>query len=217
MLLIGAGGAALVAAGSYVDEPILNGMQDAVGPDNLFLRIANEFGSAWALGAPAAAFGIGAAAGDEKLKDAAFTSFQAILYAGAVTRVLKEAAGRSRPETGDGPHRFKPFSGNSSVPSGHATIAFAMLTPWVYYYDHPATYSLYALAAGTMVARIVRDKHWPTDVVTGGTIGFLMARYLSNRHLDEREHGYEPVMAMPLVAGTIGGVRLQVSVLSPAR
>jgi hypothetical protein len=167
------------------------------------------------IGAPVVAFGVAALADDEKMKDASFTSFQAILYAGAITRVLKETAGRSRPETGDAPQRFKPFSGNSSVPSGHATIAFALLTPWVHYYDHPASYALYGLAAGTAVSRIVRDKHWPTDVVTGGAIGFLMARYLSNRHLDEREHGYEPVVSMPLIAFRSNGLSVAVSAVAP--
>ena len=211
MLLIGTGGAAFVAAGSYVDEPILNGVQSVMDRDNLIVKITNELGGRYAIAAPIAIFATATAAGDSKLQDAAFTSVQAVAYASAVTSILKEAAGRHRPEDGAGTKNFEPFSGHHSVPSGHATIVFSLLTPWLYYYDHPATYALLSLGVGTSLARITFYRHWPTDVIAGGTIGFLMARYLSKRHLDEREHGYEPVVALPLIAGAMDGTRVSIS------
>ncbi|HEX9659801.1 MAG TPA: phosphatase PAP2 family protein [Rhodothermales bacterium] len=217
MLLVGAGGAAFVAAGSYVDEPILNGVQSVLDRDNLVVKITNELGGRYAVAAPIAIFAAATATGDSKLQDAAFTSVQAIVYASAVTSILKEAAGRHRPEEGAGARRFEPFSGHHSAPSGHATIAFALLTPWIYYYDHPATYSLMILGVGTSLSRIALDQHWPTDVITGGAIGFLMARFLSKRHLDEDAGDREPVMMMPLVAGTLGGMRVTASFVVPAR
>ncbi|GIV61957.1 MAG: hypothetical protein KatS3mg044_0823 [Rhodothermaceae bacterium] len=122
---------------------------------------------------------------NERLQDAAFTSLQAMLYAGAITYSLKYVFGRERPFENEGPHDFDPFSGNTSFPSGHTTAAFAILTPWVLYYPHPLTYGLFALATGTAMARLAYDKHWATDVLAGGTIGFLTARYLTRRHQGE--------------------------------
>ena len=215
MLLVGAGGAAFVAAGSYVDQPILNGVQSVIDRDNLIVKLTNELGGRYAIAAPIAIFAAATAAGDSKLQDAAFTSVQAIAYASALTSILKEAAGRHRPEEGAGARKFEPFSGRHSAPSGHATIAFALLTPWIYYYDHPATYALLTLGVGTSLSRIALDQHWPTDVITGGTIGFLMARFLSKRHLDEDAGDVEPVLMMPLVVTNVGGMRVTASLMAP--
>ncbi|HUF08299.1 MAG TPA: phosphatase PAP2 family protein [Rhodothermales bacterium] len=217
MMLVGAGGAAFVAAGSYVDEPILNGVQSVLDRGNPAVKITNMLGNKRILTIPIAIFVVATVAGDSKLQDAAFTSIQTYAYAGTITSLLKETAGRHRPEEGAGPRRFEPFSGHHSSPSGHATVVFSLVTPWVYYYDHPATYALYALGAGTAVSRIARDRHWPTDVIAGGTIGFLMARYLSKRHLDERERGYKPVVAMPLLAFRSGGLNVSVAALASSR
>jgi membrane-associated phospholipid phosphatase len=107
---------------------------------------------------------------------------QSLLYAGLVTIGLKTAFGRARPESGLHSQYFDPFSGSTSFPSGHTTAAFAIVTPWVLYYPGPISYSLFALSTGTAVARIARDKHWPTDVVAGAAIGFFTARFLSNKH-----------------------------------
>lgn len=185
MLLIGAGGAAVVVGGTEVDQDILDEVQSTWDGQEGYLKVVNEIGNPFILAAPVGLFGIGVGTGDTRLQDAAFTSFQSVIYAGGITRILKEFVGRSRPEAGQGPKEFDMFSGNTSMPSGHATIAFAVLTPWVYYYPHPATYGLLVLGAGTAVSRIALDRHWPTDVLAGGAIGFLMGRYLAKRHLSD--------------------------------
>jgi membrane-associated phospholipid phosphatase len=56
-----------------------------------------------------------------------FGSWAAIgVSAGITTPLLKYAVGRVRPSDGADADEFKPFSGNSSSPSGHATEAFAV-------------------------------------------------------------------------------------------
>lgn len=119
---------------------------------------------------------------DTRLQDAAFTSLESLLAAGAVSYGLKFAFGRARPKAGAGPYRFDPFSGHTSFPSGHSTTAFAVLTPWVFYYPGPVTYGLFALGTGTAVARLARNKHWTTDVIAGSGIGVLMGYWLTRRH-----------------------------------
>lgn len=117
-----------------------------------------------------------------RFQDAAFTSLEALLAAGAVSYGLKYAFGRVRPREEQGAFAFQPFSGHTSFPSGHATTAFAVLTPWVLYYPNAATYGLFALSTGTAVARLARNKHWTTDVLAGSSIGFLMGYWLTRRH-----------------------------------
>lgn len=120
-----------------------------------------------------------------RFQDAAFTSLQALVYAGAANYALKYAIGRVRPEEDRGVYEFAPFSGNTSFPSGHTATAFAVLTPWVLYYPNVGTYGLFALCTGTAVARLARDRHWATDVLAGGTVGFMTAYWLTKQHQRE--------------------------------
>ena len=154
------------------------------GKDSPFLDFANELGGPAAFVIPAGTFAASFAIGDTKFQDAAFTSLQSVLYTQIVVFALKTVIGRARPtESPDDAHNFNPFSDpNAAFPSGHASMAFAWTTPWVYYYPHPITYSLFGLAVGTAIARVERQKHWLTDVLAGSAIGFATARWLTRKH-----------------------------------
>lgn len=120
---------------------------------------------------------------DVRFQDAAFTSVEALLFADVITLSLKMATGRARPGHDLGPRSFDPFSGRYSFPSGHATTAFAALTPWFLYYPGPATAGLLVLAGGTAVSRMATNEHWLSDVVAGSAIGFTTAYVLARRHV----------------------------------
>lgn len=132
---------------------------------------------------------------NRRLQDAAFTSLEAMVYANLVTGALKGVAGRARPWQEEGPAAFRPFSGDKSFPSGHATTVFAVLTPWFAYYPSPYSASLVALAGGVAVARLSGDYHWFTDVVAGGAIGFTTGYLLSKRHLESAGFTLTPVLS----------------------
>ena len=96
----------------------------------------------------------------------------AVVAAGAVSLVLKEAVGRERPDETSASGRFRPFSGHDAFPSGHATVAFALAASldaetgarWVPLLAYPA-------AALTAWSRVRDRRHWPSDVVAGAAIG----------------------------------------------
>jgi membrane-associated phospholipid phosphatase len=108
------------------------------------------------------------------LERASVRSGIAIIAAGTVAEGLKIAIGRARPnDEPEHPYRFKPFSGNNSFPSGHATIAFAAATaisretdarwaPWI----------TYPTAAVVCWSRLRDNKHWLSDVVAGAAVGY---------------------------------------------
>ena len=150
-----------------------------------YLNFVNELGGPRVTVPVVGLFAASLATDDARFQDAAFTSLQALVYAGAINYTLKYAIGRVRPYEKEGALRFQPFSGNTSFPSGHTATAFAVLTPWVLYYPNAGTYSLFALCTGTAVARLARDRHWTTDVLAGGTIGFLTAYWLTRQHQGE--------------------------------
>jgi membrane-associated phospholipid phosphatase len=87
---------------------------------------------------------------------------------------LKPLAGRARPgPTSGASHRdFEPFSfggGRDSFPSTHATVAWAVLTPWALEYNAPW---LYGVAGLTNLARAGGREHWLSDTVAGSVLGY---------------------------------------------
>ena len=121
---------------------------------------------------------------DTKFQDAAFTSTEALVTTGMIVVMMKYLIGRARPYEGHGAHYFSPFSGLNSFPSGHAATSFALVTPWLHYYPHPATYLLLLLPASTAIARMMLDRHWFTDVLTGSVLGYLVGTTLAKWHMD---------------------------------
>ncbi len=182
-LLYAMGSAAVLASLSPLDPPFLEEVQEGYsGGLATYLDATNELGGPRAIVPVASLLVVSLATDNPRFQDAAFTSLQALAYSAAITAGFKIAIGRFRPEADAGAYRFAPFSGNRSLPSGHTSAAFAIVTPWVLYYPNVATYGLFALSVGTAVARIALDKHWPTDVLAGAAIGFLTARWLTRRH-----------------------------------
>lgn len=152
--------------------------------DEELIRLLNEFGDVKSVRPfTLLVFAGSLMQSDERVQDAAFTSFEAVVLANLATGALKAIFGRARPFQDQGANVFEPFSGNTSFPSGHATTVFAFITPWVVYYPGPVTYAAAGLAGGTAMARLSMRFHWPSDVVAGAAIGTMTGRWLSRRHL----------------------------------
>jgi undecaprenyl-diphosphatase len=85
--------------------------------------------------------------------------------------VLKSAIGRVRPPLADPRvHPSIPVPHDPSMPSGHATMAFAgavVLAAVVPRARRP----LVALAAGVALSRVYLGVHYPSDVVVGAFLG----------------------------------------------
>ncbi|RMH69583.1 MAG: phosphatase PAP2 family protein [Bacteroidetes bacterium] len=177
VLGVGAGLAAL----SYYDQPLT--ARAARIQDQGFIVAVEEVGNVKYIRPAAVGLFAGSLlVGSERFQDAAYTSLQAVLFANAITNTLKFVFGRVRPRYADGPMDFQPFSGNTSFPSGHATTAFAFLTPWLMYYPGVGTYGLLLVAGGTAFSRLATNVHWMTDVLAGSTIGFTTGYFLAQRH-----------------------------------
>ncbi|WP_161629923.1 phosphatase PAP2 family protein [Desulfogranum mediterraneum] len=118
-----------------------------------------------------------------------------VIGPGLVTNVLlKDNLGRPRPrevvEFG-GEHRFHQFwqpgdaGANSSFPSGHASIAFAMIGPWFLVRGRnriPADrFLVVGLGWGVLVgaARILQGGHFLSDTLWAGGVVYLTAQLLA--------------------------------------
>lgn len=99
----------------------------------------------------------------------------AIVFAWFVTFILQNSFHRTRPH-----HRFeqKPLFEllfhSPSFPSGHATISFAIATAmWLFF---PQVGLLFiALAIWVSFSRVFVGVHYPSDILVGAFIGFLVS------------------------------------------
>lgn len=175
-----------------------------------YLDFSDQFGSfKYVAPVSAAVFGSTLLTKNRKLQDAAFTSFQAVLNTALTVNTAKFIFARARPFEQEGAYDFDFFDNeHSSFPSGHASTAFALVTPWVVYYPGPATYALMAIPAGTALSRIAKGKHWLSDVAAGAMIGAWWGYKLSKHHLNLRTENLE---ITPFAAGSGGGFNLSVS------
>ena len=90
---------------------------------------------------------------------------------------------RARPATENNPCLWFQGGHNYSFPSGEASVAAALVTPYVLEYgpDNPATYALLLIPLYVGAGRIKNQAHWQTDVLAGWAIGGLSGWYAHSR------------------------------------
>ena len=103
-------------------------------------------------------------------------------------------------------HRPAPYTGKNSFPSGHTSSSFAAAE--FMHQELKGSLPLvscvgYFVATSTAVIRLMKNKHWPIDVVAGAAVGILatkIAYYVVNRlasrprHVDERNPEYSELV-----------------------
>jgi membrane-associated phospholipid phosphatase len=97
------------------------------------------------------------------------------LGAGILAQIVKQLAGRARPELWLGPVHYAPGS-STSFPSGHTVGAFALGGVLLFGSRSPLLRILaLLLATGIALSRILAFRHWPSDVTASAVIGLVMA------------------------------------------
>ncbi len=177
--------AGLLFAGAVMgDQEVQEETQeDRDGLTNSAARAGNTFGD-WRFIVPAltAAYVAGDIAGSSGVKGTAVQAAASAVLATAVAGGLKYAVGRSRPYAARTSFDFHPFSGASSFPSGHTAVAFALATAVAdRTRDGWSDYLLYGAATLTALSRINDNKHWASDVLIGGLVGHLSARWVARQ------------------------------------
>jgi membrane-associated phospholipid phosphatase len=107
---------------------------------------------------------------------------KAFVLGGILMEILKVGVGRARPFQSENPYDFKHFSKEenyTSFPSGHTFHAFTVATILSQQFHKPLiTAASYAIAAGVGLSRIYDNKHWMSDVLVGGAIGYCISKVI---------------------------------------
>ena len=130
-------------------------------------------------------YGYGKAFKRPKLTETALLAFKSAVISTAVVHVIKFSVHRHRPSTGpsstiwDGPS-FD--SSNLSFPSGHSTAVFSIASVVASQYKKPVVGIIsYSIAILTAISRVHDRKHWGSDVLFGGALGFFIGKGLMSR------------------------------------
>ncbi|MBV9428385.1 MAG: phosphatase PAP2 family protein [Bradyrhizobiaceae bacterium] len=114
--------------------------------------------------------------------------FIAIALPGLVGTIVKHVIGRVRPSA-VGPFAYVPFTWRAeyaSMPSGHATTAFAVAVAFGALWPR-ARPLLWIYALAIAASRVIIAAHYPSDVVAGACLGgfgaLLIRNYFAARHL----------------------------------
>jgi len=108
--------------------------------------------------------------------------FEAMLTAGTTTTILKGVFGRHRPYLNDGPQEYSPpafKSRHRSLPSGHSTVGWLTAGVLAKRTNNTVLKVLYYTGASIIsISRIYHDRHWTSDVILGGFVGYTAADFV---------------------------------------
>ncbi len=179
--------------------------QQALGVNTSRQNAANtfsDFGSFYASGAEGAGFYFaGLAAKDPKLAETGRLGAEAVIDSGSVTLLIKLVSNRHRPLQGNGQGNFwadgtSHWQWDTSFPSDHATASMSLAR--VIAGEYPRWYiqtAAYGFAEGISVARVLAKEHFPSDVIVGQTIGFLVGSYVLHHRALYAGYGHKSLVA----------------------
>lgn len=121
---------------------------------------------------------------NERARATGVLGTRAVLNTILLTEGLKRITRRSRPSFPNGmpldDAEGEFFHGGRSFPSGHASEAWALATVVAAQYRHRrwVSWVAYGLATSVALSRVPARKHFPSDVLVGSALGYLVGRYV---------------------------------------
>jgi len=209
-------GAAMVGTAFVLDRAVLENISTDSARVNDFRSASNLTGIYLPVAAAGTALFTGTIRHDEHLRETGALAMRAMADTQLLTSFLKFATDRARPQaTGLTPQSGSFWPGGShsssadSFPSGHTANAFAVAH--VIADEYPGwkvKLAVYGLAAATGFERIQGREHFPSDVLVGGAIGYLIGGYVFDHHSSRSR---TRVAFAPMVGRGGAGVSVRIS------
>jgi hypothetical protein len=137
------------------------------------------------MAAPVAFFGVGSLKHDPHAQETGVMAGEALLDSVAVNEAVKIISRRERPTVDGARGKFFQSGVNfdSSFASNHSVIAWSSAAVIASEYNGPLTQiCAYTLATGVTITRVASRNHFPSDVLVGSAVGWMIGRYVHHRH-----------------------------------
>jgi membrane-associated phospholipid phosphatase len=205
------GAAASLGASFAADRAVRREVVGRTGGtnDDPFYRLLSKPGNPPYLQVlPVALYAGGLAADHDPTRVTGRLLTESVLFSGNLTIALRFIFGRSRPANTEDPFEFNGFQTDNDIqsfPSGHSTIVFASTAVFAERIGHPAaTAALYSVAVASGFSRIMLNRHWVSDVVSGALIGTSAGLLVCRRERQRRGEAEESALRIVPAPGGLG-------------
>jgi membrane-associated phospholipid phosphatase len=193
---------AITFAWSFADEPIQQSALRLKSRNtglNDISKGLSDFGGIYEVFTVAGIGAYGLISSNNKLVNTTLLASQAYITGGTMMTLIKFLTGRTRPSYYPAgveaePRFLGPFhrklndangtNENSSFPSGHATVAFAVATVFATEYKDKPWVSIVSYTTASLIgaSRITENKHWITDVIVGTALGYVTGKLVDKNY-----------------------------------
>jgi membrane-associated phospholipid phosphatase len=186
---------AAVGALIPLDTHLANAFENSRGQVRWGGRISDVGASYTLIPIVAGSYIYGAWRDNPKGREIGVLGTESLLDSLIVAGVLKEVFRRSRP---DEKHAGDFWAGGTSFPSGHAIQIWSIASLLDHEYQHKRIVGItaYTLAGIVSASRIAAQKHFASDVVAGGAMGWFIGRYVYNTHMSHLAHTHTSFMPL---------------------
>jgi membrane-associated phospholipid phosphatase len=163
---------------AWVDGPASNRIRSKSVDNATGIASNVALGSEMLLGGMT--YAIGCKSHDPVKQRAGLNALSGFAYALGNDLVLKAAFNRQYPFTKGSNGEF--WEGGKSFPSGHAAASWGLASALARRYPHQRalTWTAYSLAAATSMLRFPAKRHYPSDILVGATLGYVVGSYLGS-------------------------------------
>ncbi len=119
-----------------------------------------------------------------RAREAGTLGVESMADSGILYALIQLGTGRDRPLQDSRRGNFWQNSGfDNSFPSGHAIISWTAASVVAHEYPKPwVEWLAYGAATAVSVTRFSSEQHFPSDVVVGSTLGYLVGRHVFHAH-----------------------------------
>jgi len=187
----------MAATGALIasDTHIANAFENSRGQVRWGGQISDIGASYTLLPIVAGSYVYGAWRDNPKGREIGVLGTESLLDSLIVVGVLKEVFRRNRP---DEKNAGDFWGGGSSFPSGHAIQVWSIASLLDHEYKHQKIVGItaYSLAGIVSAARIAAQKHFASDVVAGGAVGWFIGHYVYDTHMSHLAHRHASLIPM---------------------
>src|SRR5271157_153247 len=140
--------------------------------------------------APVIIYSLGRIHDDDHATETGILAGEAMVDSLAVDEALKAATMRERPTVDNAKGKFfqSGVGLDSSFPSTHSMIAWSSATVIASEYHGRMTKIVaYGLATAVSLTRVLGQQHFPSDVLVGSAVGWLVGHYVFRKHRRESD------------------------------